>query len=296
MISVLIPVYNYKIQPLVQEVHTQLSALNISFEIICINDASKKYVEENKEIHYLKDTYFYSLTENVGRSKIRNLLVQKSTFDWLLFLDADVIPENSNFIKNYVNCINEGTFDVYCGGIIYEEKKLTNDKTLRWVYGRNREQVCSKTRLAHPYQNFLGANFLINKAVFDTVKFNEAIIKYGYEDVLFVEDLKSNCISVTHINNPVFHLGLESNLVFLKKTKEALGNLQLLSSKNIIESEDIKILRTYKIVKRFRISFLFSNMYKLFHKLFEFNLNSKHPSLVIFDIYKLSFFCFISKS
>lgn len=295
MISVLIPVYNFKIKPLVEIIHSQLSNLNISFEIICINDASTIYVEENKRINKLKNTCFYSLTENVGRSKIRNLLVQKSVYNWLLFLDADVMPVNSNFIKNYINCIKESSFNVYCGGIIYEDKKPVNIKLLRWVYGKHREQVSLKNRLKNSYSNFLGANFLINKTVFTKVKFNETIVKYGYEDVLFVCDLKSNSMSVTHINNSVFHLGLEDNLVFLQKTKEAIENLNMLISENTIDSENIKILKTYKLLKRFKVSFLFSTMYKLFRKLFEFNLRSKYPSLVIFDIYKLSYFCFLNR-
>lgn len=296
MISVLIPVYNYKIQPLVEVIHVQLSSMNIAFEIICINDASTKYVEENEVINQLQHTFFYTLTENVGRSKIRNLLVQKSTFDWLLFLDADVIPESSSFIKNYLNCIKSSSFKVYCGGIIYEGKKPEDTKLLRWVYGKNREEVDFEISVKEPYQNFLGANFLIHKEVFSTVKFNEIITKYGYEDVLFVEDLKTNLISITHINNAVFHLGLEDNLVFLNKTKEAVENLQMLISNNVVNGENIKILRTYKTLKRFRISFLFSSMYKLLNKLFEVNLRGKHPSLVVFDIYKLSYFCFLNRN
>ncbi len=293
MISILIPVYNYKIQPLVEVIHAQLSNMNIAFEIICVNDASTKYVEENEVINQLQNTSFYSLTKNVGRSKIRNLLVQKSTFDWLLFLDADVMPENSNFIENYLNCINESSFDVYCGGVIYEEKKPEDTKLLRWVYGKNREQVVVETRVEHPYQNFLGANFLIHKEVFKTIKFNETIIKYGYEDVLFVQDLKTALINITHINNAVFHLGLEDNLVFLEKTKEAITNLKMLISNNVVKGENIKILGVYKALKRCRISFLFSSMYKLFNKLFEVNLRGKHPSLIVFDLYKLSYFCFL---
>ena len=291
MISVLIPVYNYNVFPLVEVVHNQLSKVNIDFEIICINDASTKFVEDNQLINQLKDTSFYNLTVNIGRSKIRNLLVEKSKYDWLLFLDADVMPENSDFILNYVTCIRENSYKVYCGGIIYENEKPNHDKLLRWTYGKSREQICLEKRAKHPYQYFLGANFLINKSVFTSVKFNESIIKYGYEDVLFAEDVLRNFIKVQQINNSVFHLGLEENIVFLDKTKEALQNLQTFKSKNIVYGENIKILRTYKIIKYFGLSFLFSNLYKLF----EVNLKSKYPSMFVFDIYKLSYYCFLSK-
>jgi len=58
MISVLIPVYNYKVQPLIEVIHAQLSQIIIDFEIICIDDASNKYLEENEVINQLQNTSF----------------------------------------------------------------------------------------------------------------------------------------------------------------------------------------------------------------------------------------------
>jgi len=187
MISVLIPVYNYNVTNLVTSINSQLVYSNIDFEIICIDDASTEYFKENDKLQELKNVTLYKLTTNLGRSKIRNLLVDKSKFEWLLFLDADVFPENNNFINEYLTCIHSNEAKVYCGGIKYKANKPESNKMLRWVYGRNREEVNYNVRLNKPYKYFFGANFLIQKAVFNTCKFNEDIVKYGYEDVFLLK-------------------------------------------------------------------------------------------------------------
>ena len=75
------------------------------------------------------------------------------------------------------------------------------------------------------------------------------IVEYGYEDVLFVEDLKINKVKISHIDNQVFHLGIESSLVFLNKTKEAISNLLNISSNKILKGDNLKLLKTYKKLK-----------------------------------------------
>jgi len=294
MISVLIPVYNYNIKPLVENLTFQLNKVNIRFEIVCIDDASKRYISENECIKSVSSVRLINLEKNIGRSKIRNLLAEKSTFDWLLFLDADVLPKSENFILNYINCIQSNRASVYCGGVVYEKTKPTPEKVLRWIYGRKREEIATSKRSINAYNNFFGANFLINKAVFESCSFNNSITKYGYEDVLFAEDLKTKKIGVAHIDNPVFHLGMEDNLVFLEKTKQALENLNTLCEQNLLKGDSIKILKTFQIVKAYKLNWLFRIFYIKFHKLFEYNLKSNKPNLFLFDFYKLTYFCFIN--
>ena len=54
MLSILIPTYNYNVVPLVLELHKQCLECEIDFEILCQDDASKLFFEENKKINGLK--------------------------------------------------------------------------------------------------------------------------------------------------------------------------------------------------------------------------------------------------
>ncbi|REE80490.1 glycosyl transferase family 2 [Lutibacter oceani] len=294
MISVLIPIYNYNAVTLIAFILEQLQNTDIQFEIICINDASTKFSFENNELKKFKNTQLINLDKNIGRSKIRNLLVEKSAYNWLLFLDADVLPKEPTFIKKYIECIQKSEDKVFVGGIVYSKNKPEKDNMLRWVYGKKREEISVEKRNYKPYQYVSGANFLINKSIFNHIKFNEKINKYGYEDVLFVEELKIKNFKITQINNPVYHLGLETNSIFLAKTKEGIENLLRLNSSQILKGENLKLLRTFKILKTLKITWFFAEGYNVFHKYFENNLLGKTPSLFLLDIYKLTYLCFIN--
>ena len=91
MLSILIPTYNYNIFPLVTELVNQAKVLKIEFEIITIDDGSNQFQIENHKINHLENCSYTVLSNNIGRSSIRNLLAKKAKFKWLLFLDADGI-------------------------------------------------------------------------------------------------------------------------------------------------------------------------------------------------------------
>ena len=295
MISVLIPIYNYNTTALVNCLYKQLSVECIPFEIICINDASTKFVSENESLLKLEKVTSISLSKNVGRSKIRNLLAENATFDWLLYLDADVIPESDFFIKNYIRALKSKKALLYFGGVINKKNKPKSDEMLRWVYGKKREDINFKVRQINPYSNFLSANFLVNKSIFDTCRFNENIYKYGYEDFVFAENLKEKNIAIEHIDNSVFHYGIENSKVFLEKSKEAIENLYRLKSLNLINVEEIKLHRYINRIQKMNLIWLFGDLFKFLERIFERNLISGNPSLVIFDLYKLLYYCSLIK-
>ena len=66
--------------------------------------------------------------------------------------------------------------------------------------------------------SFLTLSFLIKKNVFQKVKFNEDIPNARHEDTLFANDLKHAEVHMTHIHNPVYHMGLDTSKEFIRKT------------------------------------------------------------------------------
>ncbi|WP_111706544.1 glycosyltransferase family 2 protein [Lutibacter citreus] len=296
MLSVLIPIYNYNVVKLVETIHAQFEGLLVDFEVICICDASNRYITENKFVNSFLNTNLITLSTNIGRSKIRNLLVEKSNFNWLLFLDADVIPKEDLFISNYLNFIKKNNTKVCFGGIEYKEVDEIENKPLRLVYGKKREEISAERRKKSPYQFATGTNVLIHKTIFNSIKFNENIVKYGFEDVLFVENLKLNRIKIDHINNPVFHLGIENNLTFLNKTKEGIENLLYLSNNAIIKGDNLKLLKSFRILSSVKLNWIIKGLFYIFKKPIERNLLSNFPSLFLFDLYKLGYLCSVPKA
>ncbi|MET0944609.1 MAG: glycosyltransferase [Flavobacterium sp.] len=287
MLSILIPVYNYTVLPLVNELVKQCNDSGITFEILCQDDAS--YSPKNilnQEINLLPNCSFFINEINLGRGKNINSLAQKAIYNWLLILDCDTFPTDSNFIKNYVEVISDSSKNIIFGGIIYEDKKPEKEKLLRWIYGQKRETY-----------SLLTSNLVVKKEVFLQHPFDESITKYGYEDLCFFSLLKKNNFEVSLIENPTFHLNLETSEVFLNKTKTALENLVFLYNSKKISSKESKIIKAFELLKKLKLTKILSFLFKKNQIKVERNLLSENPSLFLFDLYKLgSFSCKVSKT
>lgn len=296
MLSVLIPTYNYNVVELVKALHKQLEKQNILFEIICFDNASNSTLNiENQIINKIKFCYYTSLKQDVGRSKIRNLLAQKSKYNWLLFLDADVLPIMDLFIKNYLISIKNEEKVVY-GGLKYKDEKPSSIKLLRWVYGKSREEISLKERNINSNNHFSSANFLIHKNVFKVCNFDESLTKYGHEDTLLGLELVRNNIAISQIDNPVYHLGLDESSIFLQKTKTAVENLFKLQKQGKITKLDNQLLKRYSEFKKMKAIKLLAFLFQKNEKMMKRNLISSNPSLFIFDLYKLGYLCMITSN
>lgn len=285
MLSILIPVYNYNILPLVNELVKQCSFNGIDFEILCQDDASNSSVNIlNQEINLLPNCSFFVNETNLGRGKNINSLSLKASYDWLLILDCDTFPSQNDFVKKYIDAISNLKNNILFGGIIYENKKPESDQFLRWVYGNKRETV-----------TILTSNLIIKKEVFLQYPFDESITKYGYEDLLFFSVLKANDFEISKIENPTFHLNLETSKAFLDKTKIALENLVFLYDSKKIKKEENKITTSFEFLKKLKLTQFSAFLFRKNQTRIERNLFSKKPSLFLFDLYKLGYYCTLKK-
>ena len=217
MLSILIPTYNYSIFQLVQNMHQQCIAGSIVFEIICLDDHSTvDFYIENQKINELANCFYFKNESNLGRTRTRQILAEKAKFDWVLFLDADVIPEKETFIKQYISNLNDSHTVVF-GGYKYEKIQPEPSKILRYKYGKEREEQSAEFRSKKPYQFVFSGNMLINKNLFLDLNYTEKEKFYGM-DIYFAYQLFSNKITVLHLDNAIFHHGLESNDDFFEKS------------------------------------------------------------------------------
>ena len=290
MLSILIPTYNYNVVPLVMELRKQCLECNIIFEILVFDDGSKLFLDENQKINSFENCRFEVLEKNIGRSAIRNLLVKKAKFNSLLFLDADTIPIHNHFIKSYITQINEDEKVVY-GGIKYQKEKPKRNQVLRWKYGNSREALSVEKRQENPYLSLLTLNFLTHKTVFSTVSFNETIPNLRHEDTLFSYNLKQQKINIIHIENPVYHLGLDDFEVAIKKENESILGLKYLINHQLLPTEYVRLSKIAAKIKKLKLNFAFAFFYKMTRSIFLKNISSNNPSLFIFDLYRLGNLC-----
>lgn len=291
-LSILIPVYNYNIQPLVQSLLLQLKNVDCKWEILLSDDASDDgfRVQNLEFINSINNLHvkLFQQKINIGNGPNRNYLIENATYDWLLFLDADVLAVEDNFLSNYIESMQSTAQDIIAGNISYDiQNPLPH--LLRWKYGKEKEQVSFNVRKKNPILNIRGANFAIKKAL--ALKFNFPVLaeNYGLIDTRFFLQFNEGQICV--IENPVYHLGIEDNSVFLQKTKKAVVNALFLLNKGDKPSIQISLISKYKRV-RF-LKGILAKIYSKSHLNFERNLLSNNPSVFIFQLYKLLYMSYL---
>lgn len=290
MLSILIPAYNYNAFPLVLELHKQCLDCEIEFEILCQDDASdSKWNIENQKINSIDNCTFFINNSNFGRGNNINSLVEKSKYGALLLMDCDTFPTQNDFIQKYCKVIP--TISVVFGGIQYEKKVPSKEQLLRWVYGNKREALSQENRNKNPNNNVLTSNLLIKKEIISQYPFDTTITKYGYEDSCFLSVLKTKNIKVSHIDNPTYHLNLETSILFLEKTKIAIENLVYIINSGKFPAIESKINSAYVVLKRIKLVAITAYIFNKTESKIISNLLAEKPSLFLFDLYKLGYYC-----
>lgn len=282
MLSVLIPTYNYDCTVLIKEIHKQADFQNINFEIIVLDDASDDIKINSDKLKTLTNFKLIKLKQNAGRAKARHLLAQKAKYDWLLFLDADVFPTNHLFISNYLKEI-KAKYDVFFGGCTYEKYEYSDN--LRYNYGCKFETKAADKKNKTPYKHIIAGNFMIKKNIFVQMKIMENA--YG-EDNLYAYFFKTNHTNILHINNNVYHKGIESNKVYLHKVETFIIDLKKsMINKGKFNSQNT-LLKWYLFFKRTRLKFIFSVIFNLFREKLK-NKIIKKGNPYLLQVYKLGF-------
>jgi hypothetical protein len=250
--------------------------------------------KQNQQINTLTNSKFIEHIKNVGSRANRQRLAELAQYEWLLFVDADSIPKlrdkSPDYLSNYINELNQ-SYDAIFGGFAYD--KLSDaSKALRYTFGKQREEVDADTRNKNPYKVIISANFLIKKSVFLKLNSQETKNIYGL-DYLFSTQLKEHQVTIKHINNEVFHLGLDSNKTFLEKTRNAVKALHYINASKKIKAHNISLLRAYKMVKAIGLKQPMGWFFKRVETNLEANLTGPKPNLFLFDVYRLGYFCSI---
>ena len=293
MISILIPCFDYNAYPLVSVLEKQALMLKIDFEIICIDDGSFSSKNDlNQKINLLTNSKFIESKKNIGRINNRLLLAEKSQYEWLIFLDVDTLPNDDNFLKNYIEQLNRGALII--GGCMYKKPDSENF-SLRYKFGKFREEIKSDIRNKNPYKYISSCNFMCKRNVLIDVLSSINTISYG-NDYVFGSLIKKMGIYINHIDNPVLIDNIDENQIFIKKTHDGLDNLISSYNNKIIEKHSISILKAYIILDNLLMKNIFIKITDLFKNLLDRNLHSKDPNLFLFDLYRLNYLCKIKNA
>ena len=286
MLSILIPIYNYDVRQFVENLSDQSIELEFEVEIICLDDKSgPSFLELNREVGNFENVTWMESDKNLGRSSIRNRLVEKARFENLLFLDCDGATTSDSYLVSYTRYWNN--YDVIYGGRVYnDEAPEDHDLYFHWYCGSIREAILVEHRRLNPYNSFMTNNFLIRKTVYVSIKMDETLVGYGHEDTLFSQELKRANFSIKHVYNPIEHVGLETFDRFIQKSENGLKNLKMLVNQKRVGTS-IRLAKYYIVLRGFGLIGILSYMVSFFESRILSNLRGPAPNLLWFDLWKL---------
>lgn len=292
-LSILIPTYNYICIPLIRALYNQTEKVNFPVEIIVMDDASTDLQTKtaNREINQWDNCRYIENNTNQGRAVTRNQLATVARGQLLLFMDCDAGVTTDEFLDNYVNAWKENS--VVCGGLLYERPLKNPRYSLRYHYGIQIEEKSASKRQVAPYDSFTTFSFLIGRELFMQIKFNESFKSYGHEDTVFGYELQKSGTTIIHIDNPLYHLGLETNETFLRKTESSVSNL-FYSDREL--TQNTRLLKAYRKVYRLGLRKPISFCFKIIRPFLLRNLLSDRPNLTFFSLYKLGYICSMKQS
>ena len=189
--------------------------------------------------------------ENRGRSHARNRLVSHSATDWILFLDADMLPDHKDFLVKYFTAIGEQTGEaLIAGGFSLDKIKPSAAQSLHAAQSLASECLPASERACEPGRYVFTSNILVHKDILLTVHFDNEFSGWGWEDVdwgLRVADL----YLVVHIDNTATHLGLDDTNTLLSKYGASGPNFARMVSRHPEAALKMKLVRAARKLTKF---------------------------------------------
>ena len=165
----------------------------------------------------------FTAHENRGRAYGRNHLFEAAKADWVLFLDADMMPIDDHFIENYLTEIKSETSDVLFGGFKVVETRGTYETEIHRVMSITSDCAPAAERQRLGPKNVASSNLCVRKTVLIAEPFDTGFKGWGWEDSEWAARVNES-FRLKHIDNPALHLGLETTETMLKRFRTSGPN------------------------------------------------------------------------
>ena len=182
-IKISIVIIGYNTESYLSETLKAIDKLKVhqeNIEVIYVDDGSNDKscdIFNSTTLSYRKK--MYKLKENSGRVVARSKGIELAEYDWILFLNSNIVV-SQNLIIEYTNSISNCDALVYMGSLKYQSQDSTFCNYLNHP-GRGINNYKNHS-LVH-YTNVLFSNCLVRRSLFDSINFNIKLRFYGGEEL-----------------------------------------------------------------------------------------------------------------
>ena len=251
LLSVLVPYYNDDPNLLLSDLLVQAETTK-NVEILLYDDGTND-ANVNTRLEHAADKSpaairLFFAAENKGRSTARNYLKSQARAGWVLFLDADMRPQERTFLGDYLAAIQAGDADIIFGGFTVPHQTQSAETELHRAFSKTSDCLDAAARNACGAQYVCSPNLCVRSIILDAEPFDTDFTGWGWEDSEWAARAVKK-YKLKHADIPALHLGLETTETLLARFKDSAHNYIRFTSAH---PDLAKTLTLYKMSQRLK--------------------------------------------
>ena len=259
-LSICVPFYRSDVSNLADRLIRQSDLLRDSLEIVFADDGSQDLATADRLRNKLQQSNAAAtlavFQRNQGRAKIRNHLVGLARGRFVLFLDADMMPDGDDFVARYLDLARNDSADIVVGGCSYDQvQDVPKSQRLDLYHGIRTQCESAAVRNKEAARYVFTNNLMVRREALTRLPFDEGYTGWGYEDTDWGFAAIRSGARILHIDNTATHLGLSTDASLIKKHRESVVNYSRLAQKFPLETATLPVSRAVHWMSKLPLPF-----------------------------------------